>query len=233
MAFEPLNDLERALIAATGGDDQARAAFEQALLENDLWAASRSAPDDSETLNLIAARGADGQQATALFTARERVTEVLGEDVHAASLPGRVMLDMIKANPAVINPGLGYGVRFDSAALNRLTGQPLPSEQERTPYALSKPREVREDLMQGLKRALTPERGVLAAWLAEARWSDFPDPGLLLELRLSTAAPPVPVLLQTALDGVDLGALRLDVRARVVDGSDIGTGAGLEIVSPA
>lgn len=233
MAFEPLNALEQALVAATAGDDQARSAFEQALLDNALWAASRTAPRDDQTLTLIAARSADGQQATALFTARERLVEVLGQDVHAASLPGRQMLDMVKANPAVINPGLGYGVRFDSAALNRLVGTPLPSEGERTPFALSNPDNAPTELLAGLKAALTPEQGVLAAWLAEARWSDDAEPGLLLDLRLSSAAAPVPLLMQAALEGVDLGALRLDVRARVVEGSDIGPGSGLEIVSPA
>ncbi len=230
MAFEPLNALEQALVAATAGDDQARSAFEQALLTHDLWAASRAAPDDSQTLRLIAARGPDGQQATALFTARERLIEVLGPDVHAASLPGQQMLEMIKANPAVINPGLGYGVRFDSATLNRLVGTPLPAESERTPFALSVPKDVPADLFAGLSAALRPDQGVLAAWLAEARWSDLADPGLLLDLRLSTAAPPVATLMQAALEGVDLGPLRLDVRSRVIEGSDIGPGAGLAIL---
>ena len=82
MAFEPLNDLERALIAATGGDDQARAAFEQALLENDLWAASRSAPDDSETLivrgTLKTGASANARQTLAAFN---------------------MLVDALKANP--------------------------------------------------------------------------------------------------------------------------------------
>lgn len=233
MAFEPLNDLERALVAATGGDAEAQAAFEQALLEGDLWAASREAPQDDHTLALIAARGPDGQGATALFTARERVTEVLGDQVHVASLPGRQMIEMVKANPAVINPGLGYGVRFDSAALNRLVGTPLPANRDREPFALSDPNAVPPELLAGLTTALTPEKGVLGAWLAEARWADIAEPGLLLDLRLSSAAPPVPLLMQQALDGVDLGSLRLDVRSRIVEGSDIGAANGLEIVRPA
>jgi hypothetical protein len=108
--FMPLNDLERLLMAAASGGDDARKAFEAALLTEPLYAATPEGDGTGDVVTLLSVEHRGALRATALFTAAERAAGVFGPDVRTVSWPGRVLLETVAENPAVLNPGQPYGV---------------------------------------------------------------------------------------------------------------------------
>lgn len=228
-AFDPLNDLERLLVAATGGGAVERQAFEAAVLEHDLWAAVPPGADpQGDPLTLVTGRGQDGAVATALFTARERAVATL-PDATPLAFPGRDLLTSIMGRDAVLNPGHGHGVRWSSAAIGALLGRPPQAEALRTPIALANPKDTPEGLVDGVTRVLGAAPQVKGAWLALARWAGEADPGFLLDVRIAPEdAGALPALMDAALEGVVLDA-RLDVVTRRPGDA---AGAGLELIAP-
>ena len=222
-AFEPLNDLERLLMAAASGGTAERAAFETAVPDAALWvvpAAGESAPDVLR-LRTVAL---EGRPATAVFTARERALRSI-PDGEPVAYPGRALLEAIRANPAVLNPGHGYGVRWSPDAMADLIGRPNPLPAERYPTQVARPADTPPGLVEALTRELSADPAVKAAWLALARWNDGEE-GFLLDLRGAPDAVAVPVLMNRALQGLTLDA-RLDV---VLGAPDQPAGVGLDIV---
>lgn len=228
-AFEPHNDLERLLVAAaTGGPDE-RAAFERAVPEQPLWAALAPQPGDSaDVIRLRSVNQPDGRPATAVFTSRERVLASCGPDVEAVSYEGRVLLQTIRANPAVLNPGQAYGVRWTSDAIAHLLGTPNPHRRVRMPSELAKPADAPPSLVDNLARELGGEPTIRAAWLALARWPDGEE-GFFLDIRADPSERPIPVLINRALEDVDLGDIRFDV---VVGTPEEAPGSGVAVVPP-
>ncbi|MBF0665876.1 MAG: enhanced serine sensitivity protein SseB C-terminal domain-containing protein [Brevundimonas sp.] len=225
-AFEPLNDLERLLMAAASGGDEARAAFEAAVPDARLWvvpAAGETAPDVMRLRTVEF----DGRAATAVFTARERALQSVGAEVEPVAYPGRPLLEAIRENPAVLNPGHGYGVRWSPEAMAVLIGRPNPAPRDRYPTLVASPASTPDGLVEALTRELTPEPAIKAAWLALARWNDGEE-GFLLDLRGAPEEAAVPALMNRVLAGVTLDT-RLDV---VLGAPDQPPGAGLEIVAP-
>lgn len=222
--FEPLNDLERLLMAAASGGADERAAFEAAAPAAELWVVPTPGETARDTLRLRTV-AQDGRPATAVFTARERAIQSLGPDAEPLSYPGRVLLETIRENPAVLNPGHGYGARWSPDAIAALIGRPNPAARERYPTHVARPASTPPGLVDNLTRELTAEPAIKAAWLALARWSDG-EQGFLLDIRLAPGEAVIPVLINRALEGVTLDA-RLDV---VTGSPDEAPGAGLEIV---
>lgn len=229
-AFEPLNDLERQLMAAASGGAEQRAAFEAAVAEAPLWVvpAPNNSPGESaaDTLRLRTV-ALDGRAATAVFTARERALQSIGPEVEPVSYPGRVLLETIRENPAVLNPGHGFGVRWSPDAMASLIGRPNPLPADRAPVEVARPADTPPGLVEALTRELGAEPAIKAAWLALARWRDGEE-GFLLDLRGAAHDAAVPVLMNRALAGLTLDA-RLDV---VLGSPDQPPGVGLEIVAP-
>lgn len=227
-AFSPLNDLEVLLMAASSGGAEARAAFEAAVPEAKLWAVV--AEDDAvrDTLRLRTVTPKDGRPATAIFTARERALAVFGEEAAAEAFDGRALLEVIRVNPAILNPGQPYGVSWPPAALSAMVGQSLPAAEARYPTHLARPKETPDGLVEGLKRVLGEDPSVKAAWLALARWSDGSDTGFYLDVRMPAGEAHLPGLMERALKDVVLDA-RLDVGVRAPEAP---VGIGLEIVAP-
>lgn len=227
-AFEPLNDLERLLMAAASGGADERAAFEAAVPDADLWvvpAAGETGPDVMRLRTVV--QGEAGRPFTAVFTARERALQSLGAGVEPVSYGGRILLEAIRENPAILNPGHGFGVRWSLEAMSALIGRPVPPVRDRYPTEVAVPASTPPGLVEALTRELPAAPGVKAAWLALARWSDG-DEGFLLDLRAEPGGVHVQVLMNRVLAGVTLDA-RLDV---VVGPPEAAPGAGLEIVAP-
>ena len=224
--FEPLNDLERLLMAATSGGAEARAAFEAAVADADLWVvpAPGDAADDVLRLRTVAL---DGRPATAVFTARERAVQSIGPGAEPVAYPGRVLLETIIENPAVLNPGHGYGVRWSPDAMAALLGRPNPARADRYPTQVARPADTPPGLVEALTRELGAAPSVRAAWLALARWNDGVE-GFLLDVRAAPGDSSLRLVLDRALGGVALDA-RLDV---VVGPAEAAPGVGLEIVAP-
>ena len=108
------------------------------------------------------------------------------------------------------------------------TAEPAPAA-ERVPTQVATPVETPAGLVEGLTRAPSADPAVKAAWLAFARWNDGDD-GFLLDVRGDAAEVVIPVLMQRALEGVELDA-RLDVILGTPDKvSADAPGAGLELV---
>ncbi|HEY0599036.1 enhanced serine sensitivity protein SseB C-terminal domain-containing protein [Brevundimonas sp.] len=230
-AFQPLNDLERLLMAAGSGGPADRAAFEAAVAGAELWvvpAAQDGAGEPAaDVLRLRTAAGPDGRPATAVFTARERALQVMGPGATPLAFNGRVLLQTIRENPAVLNPGHGYGARWSPDAMAALIGQPNPAPRDRAPTHVARPASTPPGLVEALSRELAAEPAVKAAWLALARWSDGEE-GFLLDVRAAAGEAAIPAPINRALAGVTLDA-RLDV---VVGAPGEAPGAGLEIVAP-
>lgn len=227
-AFSPLNDLEVLLMAASGGGAAERAAFEAAVPGAKLWAVV--AEDDAvrDTLRLRTVTPKDGRPATAIFTARERALAVFGAEAAAEAFDGQALLEVIRVNPAVLNPGQPYGVSWPPAALSAMAGAPLPPPEARYPTHLAKPKETPAGLVEGLGQVFGADPSVKAAWLALARWSDGSDVGFYLDVRMPAGEAQLPGLMDRALKGVVLDA-RLDVGVRAPEAP---AGIGLEIVAP-
>ena len=228
--FEPLNDLERLLMAAASGGPDQRAAFEAAVADAELWVVP--APGDARAENAadvlrLRTVELDGRAATVVFTARERAAQVMGPDVEPAAWPGRALLETIRENPAVLNPGHGYGARWSPDAMAALIGRPNPAARDRVPTHVAMPADTPPGLVEALTRELGGAPAIKAAWLALARWTDGEE-GFLLDLRGDPDEAAVPVLMNRALTGLTLDA-RLDV---VLGAPDQPAGAGLEIVAP-
>ncbi|HEV7227101.1 SseB family protein [Brevundimonas sp.] len=227
--FTPLNDLERLLVAATGGGERERKAFESAALDHELWAAVPAGADpQGDPLTLVTGRGQDGSVATALFTARERAIATLPQATPVAFM-GADLLQSVRGRDAVLNPGHGHGVRWSSAAIGALLGDPSPADGVRRPTHLARPRTTPEGLVEGVTRVLGATPQVKGAWLALARWAGDPDAGFLLDVRMAPEdAGILPGLMDEAMSGVILDA-RLDVVTRLPGEA---AGAGLELISP-
>lgn len=205
--FEPQNELERLLNAATSGGAAERAAFEQAMMTHPLWAALTPEPGDAEDMiRLRSVTEADGRVATALFTSRERAVATCGAEVEPRAWPGRALLETVRRNPAILNPGHALGVRWTPEAIHRLLNQgrvrPMPTE-------VAAPGELPEGLMEGLTRELTGEPTIRAVWLGAAKWEGGEN-GFLLDLRADPSEVAIPALIHRALEGVPLDR-RLDV----------------------
>lgn len=227
--FTPQNALETALIAAARDEPGARIAFETAVLDAELWVAAPVGTDPTdETLRLLTVTPRGERPATAVFTARARA-ETAFPGALVLPWPGRDLLQAIQVNPAMLNPGSPYGARWSPPAMAALLGQTAPSAAERRPTHLAMPDALPPGLVEGLRLALGEDDAVRGAWLALARWSDTPEPGFLLQVRLAEGAVHLPALLQQAMDGVALDA-RLDVVTRVAAPGDR-IGEGLEIVA--
>ena len=224
--FEPLNDLERLLVAAASGGAEARAAFEAAVPSAELWVVPAPGETAADVLRLRTV-AQDGRPATVVFTARERAAQAMGPEVAPVAFEGRALLETIRENPAVLNPGHGYGARWSPDAMAALIGRPNPAAADRHPTHVARPASTPPGLVEALTRELGAEPAVRAAWLALARWRDGEE-GFLLDIRAEPGEAAVPALMNRALAG-----LTLDVRLDVVVGSPAeAPGAGLEIVAP-
>ncbi|HVY03528.1 MAG TPA: hypothetical protein VG983_07715 [Caulobacterales bacterium] len=106
---QPLNELERVVLAMQSNPNLGLAVAEQAL-KAELFYAPQGAPPAGGGLGPIAVAVAeDGTQAAALFSARERVREALGQTANIASLPGIELFRRLRGRAIWLNPNLAYG----------------------------------------------------------------------------------------------------------------------------
>ncbi len=138
MPFEPQNEIENLLVAAT--DDPARREdFRSAVLCADLCFATPDPTRDAnprltregETLGMLGVVGPDGSSVPAVFTSPVRVAEVFGPDAVSYQMNARILLGMLAEQGAWLNPRLAYGVHWEPSGLSELLSasmhQPHPS----------------------------------------------------------------------------------------------------------
>ena len=234
-AFEPVNRVEQQLIAAATGDKAQQRAFERFILDEILYAATPEAQPEGSfvaeagtSLALITIRLEDGRIATPVFTSPHRIHETFGE-VGSVGIQGRALFEMIRANPAWLNPGHAYGVLWEPETLSGLIGLPVERViKEATQITLGSPADPPHDLVGRLKTALAAVPQVEAAWLALALWPATQEEAWYLDVRTSSADhEPIRRALPAAVDGADMQGKVLDM---VINPAGQAEGIGIPIV---
>jgi hypothetical protein len=235
--FSPLNDLEEKLVAASRGDAAAIRVFEAAVLEATLFAATPEAPSEErfarvrvgEKVEFLTVDLEDGKRATALFAAKERIESVFGECGYF-SMKGRDMLELIRANPAILNPGQPYGVAWEASGISALLG--LPHEwmiEEPTDVVhLGFPAEAPAELLRRLRLILSDHVEVEAAWLALAFWPKIESYSWYLDIRTDDPRRLFRTAIHEAASTADL-VCPLDT---IVKPTGEAAGIGLVVVEP-
>ena len=235
-AFVPNNMVEQQLVAAANGGLEQQKAFERFILEETLYVATPEAPAEEtvtfsqgESIKLLNVPLNDGRQATAVFTSPQRVAEAFGE-VGYIGVGGRVLFEMIRATPAVLNPGQIYGVVWEPESLSAMIGRPTQRVVEKdTQVILGAPSEIPTELIGRLKAAFEPLAEVQAAWLALAFWPEATNHAWYLDVRSESDHVAIRRALTAALAEVQLGDRPLDM---VVNAPDPKEGVGLVVVAP-
>lgn len=235
-AFAPNNMVEQQLVAAANGGLDQQKAFERFILDETLYVATPEVPAEEtvtfskgESLRLLNVPLNDGRQAAAVFTSPQRVAEAFGE-VGYLGIEGRVLFEMIRAGPAVLNPGQTYGVVWEPEALSAMIGLPVERVVEKeTQVMLGSPSEVPAELLERLKAAFEPLAEVQAAWLALAYWPDAPNHAWYLDVRSGGDHEPIRRALAAVFAEVRLGDRPLDM---IINAPDPKDGVGLVVVAP-
>ncbi len=236
LAFVPNNMVEQQLVAAANGDLDQQKAFERFILDETLYVATPEVPAEEtvtfsqgESIRLLNVPMDDGRQAAAVFTSPQRVAEAFGE-VGYIGIEGRILFEMIRATPAVLNPGQAYGVVWEPESLHAMIGLPIQRVVEKeTEVMLGSPSEVPTELLDRLKTAFEPLVEVQAAWLALAFWPEASNHAWYLEVRSDGDHEPIRRALAAALAEVRLGDKPLDM---IINAPGPKEGAGLVVVAP-
>jgi hypothetical protein len=236
-ALVPVNMVEQQLVAAANGSDEQRKAFERFILDETLYVATPEAPAEEsvtvsqgESIRLLNVLLDDGRQAAAVFTAPQRVAEAFGE-VGAIGIQGRILFEMIRATPAVLNPGQTYGVVWEPDTMAAMLG--LPAERlltKETKITLGVPADPPMELIERLRTVFTTVPEVKVAWLALAAWTETGTQSWYLDVRTSaTDHEPIRRALPGAVEGADMHGRPLDMVINPLGQSD---GLGIVIVEP-
>ena len=236
-AFEPLNMVERQLVAAATGGPEQQKAFERFILDETLYVATPEVPaqedvtvvQEGTSINILHVPLNDGRQATAVFTSPQRVGQTFGQ-VGYMGIQGRALFDMVGANPALLNPGQAYGVLWEPEAMAAMLGMSIPRTlQKDTQVMLGFPSDPPTDLIARLKTAFDAVPQVQAAWLALAVWPEEKTQSWYLDVRTSSPDhDPVRRALSAAIDGADLMGRPVDMVIHPVGGAD---GAGIVVMA--
>jgi hypothetical protein len=191
VAFQPHNDIERRLIEAATNPD-ARAGFQRALLNAQLYAATPTAPavdgvwtaSAGDTVQLLNVEGPEGGQVAAVFTAQERIVEVFGMGAGFVAARGEDLLSMLVPQGAWLNPGFPYSVYWTGDQLSALLGRPVPRVMQRaTQVMLGVPQSPPTALVEDLKAALAGDERIVEAWFALAHWPEEDTYSWYLDIR--------------------------------------------------
>jgi hypothetical protein len=208
-AFQPVNELERLLMAA-GVDPESRPAFQHALLEWEIFAATPAAPqggapqtdDPDQQFPLLTVRAPDQSMAAAIFTSEPRIAEAFGEGARPIKAGGRSLLEMAARTGVFLNPGSEYRVHFDPAGVAGLLGRHTTRTiTQPTRVLLATPAEPPHALMAQLREVLGSRADVSAAWLALAQWPNEDSSSWFLDVRTDLTRADVVQLLTEVFRG--------------------------------
>lgn len=236
-AFVPTNMVEQQLVAAANGGAELEKAFERFILDETLYAATAEVPAEEtvsfsqgESIRLLNVPLNDGRQAAAVFTSPQRVAEAFGE-VGYVGIQGRILFEMIRATPAVLNPGQAYGVVWEPESLSAMLGLPVERVVKKdTQIMLGFPADPPTELIGRLRTAFAAVPQIEAAWLALAAWPEDQTQTWYLDVRTSSADHyPIRRTLAGAIQGADMHGRPLDMVINALGQAD---GVGIAIVEP-
>jgi hypothetical protein len=233
--FRPVNMVEKQLVAAANGNLDQQRAFEKFIIEETLFVATPEVHTEGmvtlkadTNVQLLNVPLNDGRKAAAVFTSPERVAEAFGE-VGYLGIQGRALFEMIRTQPAVLNPGQPYGVVWEPESMAAMLGLPIERVvQKGTQIMLGSPADKPNDLIDRLRATFSIIPEVDAVWLALAVWPEAQEQSWYLDVRTSSNDhDSIRRALPTAIKGLDLGGRPLDM---VINGSGESDGSGICIV---
>ena len=228
--FVPINDIERLLMDAAVRPE-ARPAFERALLDVPLYAATPDVPEtagertvgEGETLQLFNVESPEGTAVAAIFTAQERIADFFQRETGFVAIKGEDLLTIVAGHGAWLNPGASYGVYWSPADLAAILGKSVPRTIERdTQIMLGTPAEPPLALIAALRSVLSGDDRIADAWFALAHWPDG-TAAWYLDVRTALDAPAVQALLAETFRRADYAGRALDMVVNPPGGRD-GTG---------
>jgi hypothetical protein len=236
-SFDATNELEAALVAAAT-DATSQAAFNYLLLRAPLFAVALDGPDPATgeslgagQLAIATVRSPEGKQLPALFTSAARAREVFLDDARVIKMDADDILHRAANQGAVLNPGLGYGIYWDAAALAALLSIPLQRSVPRgSNMQLSVPHDLPLELIDRLTTILEQDSRIDEAWLALANWTDASEAAWYLDLRSTETGDDLAQMLSKALRDVPMHGLPLDIVVTQPGGA---IGIGLSVKPPA
>ena len=232
--FEPINPLERKLIAATT-DPSARAAFIEAMLESPLYCSPVGDVADGAAIGpmVISYQEPGHVLASALFTAPERLRAVVGEDANLLARRGRDLLDELGDHPIHLNPNLAPSVVWSVDDIAQILGQSrrvdVPAG---TQTLLTHPAVRPQALIDALARGLGAVISIKGAWLMQAQRTGQPEPSWLLGVEHRGSWTAVDKAITQAIAGVDLGGRNLEAVAITLSPLSRDLRGGIPIVAP-
>lgn len=127
MAFTPVNELERLLVAAST-DPAARPAFYKAILDHNLFVITEGQkPDGSRQFladenTTISVRNLEvgGKPHIPIFSSVERISAVVSNEVGYIATRGETVFSMFRGSDLILNPGADYGKIFTAAEVNSI-----------------------------------------------------------------------------------------------------------------
>lgn len=234
MAFQPSNEIEHMLMEAAT-KPEVREAFQRALLDADLYAATPEASAEAgtrtlsqgERVSLLNVQGPDGAPVAAIFTAQERIAEVFGMGGGFIAMRGDVLLEMVASSGVWLNPGFPYSVHWKPEELGALLGKPIPRTVKKdTKIVLGTPAEPPTKLIESLQAALGHDDRIAEAWFALAHWPEEGKSSWYLDVRTDLDGAVVQSLLAQIFKQADYAGRPLDM---VVNKPSHQQGAGIRI----
>ena len=180
MAFTPVNELERLLVAAAT-DPAARPAFYREIGQHELFVITegrqpereqRFVADENTSLQIRMIE-LDGKLHAPIFTSVERISAMVPKEVGFVAMKGDAVLSMLRGKDLVMNPGAEYGKIFTAHEVEGILNGSIFNPQE-TPdvggkkILLGQPTEYPRHITDALSRFFARSRDVKAAYLAHA-----------------------------------------------------------------
>jgi hypothetical protein len=198
MAFTPVNELERLLVAAAA-DPSARPAFYRGITQQELFVITEGrVPQreqqivaDENTSLQIRMIELDGKLHTPIFTSVERISAVVPQTVGFVAMKGGAVLDMLRGKDLVLNPGSDYGKIFTAPEVESIVDGSIFQPQEEPHVGgkkilLGQPSDYPRHITDALKRFFARSRDVKAAYLAHAFIPDLDqDPHTLIGVEVT------------------------------------------------
>ena len=233
--FKAVNMVEQQLIAAANGNLDQQRAFEKFVVDETLYVATPEGhPEGMVTLEadtkvqLFNVTLEDGRQAAAIFSSPQRLGEAFGE-VGYLGIQGRALFEMIRTQPAVLNPGQPYVVVWEPESMAAMLGLPIERVvQKETQIMLGIPAEQPTELIDRLKATVSSIPEINAVWLALAAWPETQEQSWYLDVRTgANDHEQIRRALWTVIDGVDLEGRPLDM---VINRTEDAEGIGIRII---
>ncbi len=239
----PMNPLEELLYAGLADPGQ-MGAFEQAMLEADLYAVPEAGspggtPGDDgakvlrpgESLILRGLTLNDGRDTVTLFTDPQRAVQMFGKDTRILAMAGRKLLDMLKDSVVLLNPEGGKGLKMEPDQIKAVLQHAAANIFVRRPSGpvelVEPPEEFHPITLMGRLNVAFRDMKIDQAWLARARWNEARMMGWFLDIRTDAPADETIALCERAVRGLAFGGEVFDVSVSKPGGE---TGVGVKLV---